>query len=66
MAFPENLKKLREMRGISQQELAESAHVVQQMIAKYESGMTMPNVAIGVMLADRLGTTVEKLVKGDD
>lgn len=65
MAFGENLKKLREMRGISATELAECAGVAPPQITKYEACMTVPNAVVAVEIAERLGTTVEKLVKGD-
>ena len=66
MAFPDNLKRLREMRGISTAELAESAGIAQPQIVKYESGMTVPNAIAAVKIAKRLGTTVEHLVEGGD
>jgi len=62
MAFGDNLKKLREMRGISTSELAESAGVAQPQISKYETGQSLPNVVTAVRIAVRLGTTVERLV----
>ena len=65
MAFPDNLKKLREMRGISTAELAESVGITQPQIVKYESGRTVPNAITVVAIAEMLGTTVENLVKGD-
>lgn len=65
MAFSDNLKKLRVMRGVSMQELSECAGIAQQQIAKYESGTNVPNVITGVAIAKRLGTTVEKLVEGE-
>ena len=65
MAFPDNLKRLREMRGISTAELAESAGIAQPQIVKYESGTTVPNAITAVAIAERLGTTVESLVRGN-
>ena len=66
MSFCENLKKLRESKGVSMAELAETAGITQPQIAKYESGMTVPNVLVAVAIAERLGTTVERLVKGGE
>lgn len=66
MAFGDNLKKLRESKGISMAELAECANISTPQIAKYESGATVPNAVNAVALASRLETTVEKLVRGDD
>lgn len=66
MAIGENIRKLREMRGISMSELAECAGIAQPQIAKYESGVTVPNAISAVAIAERLGTTVEMLVKGGE
>lgn len=65
MAFGENLKRMRESKGVSAEELAEYAGIKQPQISKYESCMNVPNVIVGVAIAERLGTTVEKLVKGE-
>jgi len=64
MAFSDNVKKYREKQGYSQEELAKYLGIAQAQIAKYETGVTVPNIVIGVKLAQRLGTTCEKLVEG--
>ena len=64
MAFSENLRKIREMKGISTTELAECANIAQQQIVKYEAGISVPNAVTAVAIAERLGTTVEQLVNG--
>lgn len=63
MAFAENLKRLREKTGMTQNDLAVDVGVSQTMIAQYERGMKLPNIITGVQLAKILGTTVEKLVE---
>lgn len=63
MAFSANVKKYREKQGYSQEELAKYIGIAQAQIAKYETGVTVPNIVIGVKLAQRLGTTCEKLVE---
>lgn len=63
MAFAENLRKYRELKGMSQLVLANELGVVQSTIARYEMGMKLPNIITGVQLAKILGTTVEKLVE---
>ena len=65
MAISENLKRLREQRGMSQAELAEGAMLAQPQIAKYEAGQAVPNAVSAVKIAKQLGTTVERLVEGD-
>lgn len=66
MALSDNLKRIREMKGISTSELADCAGITQPQIVKYESGVTIPNAITAVAIADRLGTTVENLVKGGE
>ena len=62
MSFADNVKRLRETKGISQAELAEMVNVTQPMIAQYEKGLKIPTIITGVDLAKALGTTCEKLV----
>lgn len=63
MAFAENVKRLREKKGISQYKLAENIGVSQSAIAQYEIGIKVPTIVIGVKLAKELGTTCEELIK---
>lgn len=65
MAFSDNAKRLREENQYTQAELAQIVGVSQQVIGDYEKGKKIPNIVTGVDLAKALGTTVEKLVKGD-
>lgn len=65
MAFSDNVKKSREKQGYSQEELARCLGIAQAQIAKYETGISVPNIVIGVKLAQKLGTTCEELVKSD-
>lgn len=51
---------------MSQAELAESANLAQPQIAKYETGVAVPNAISAVAIAEQLGTTVELLVNGKD
>lgn len=66
MSISENIKKLREGKGISMAELAECAGVAPPQIAKYEAGINCPNAVTAVLIASRLGTTVERLVNGEE
>ena len=65
MAIGENIKRLREKKGITMQMLAECADVATPQIAKYEACITCPNAVTAVAIAETLGTTVEELVKGE-
>ena len=63
MPFGENIRKLREEKGMSQAELADKVGVTQSMIARYETYVKVPNIQTSVELAKVLGTTGEKLVE---
>lgn len=63
MPFGENIRKLREEKGMSQAELADKVGVTQSMIARYETYVKVPNIQTSVKLAKALGTTCEKLVE---
>ena len=62
MSFAENVKRLREEKGLTQAELANSIEVAQPTVEQYEKGMKVPTIITGVALAKRLGTTCEELV----
>lgn len=62
MSFAENVKRLREDKGLTQADLAKLVGVAQSTIAQYEIGIKIPTIVIGVSLARRLGTTCEELV----
>ena len=64
MSFAENVKRLREEKGLTQAELANLVEVSQPTIAQYEKGLKLPSIITGADLAKRLGTTCEELVKG--
>ena len=66
MSIGHKMKKLREMRDITTQEMAEVAHVQQPQISKWEAGVALPNAVAAVLIARKLGTTVEQLVAEDD
>lgn len=63
MAFAQNVKRLREEKGLTQQELAKLIEVAQPTVAQYEKGMKVPTIITGVLLAKKLNTTCEQLVK---
>jgi len=62
MPLSNNLVHYREKIGITQEQLAEDVGISRTMIAHYEKGIKVPNVITGVMIAKRLGITVETLV----
>ena len=65
MSFADNVKRLREQKGLSQSELAVMADISQPMIAQYEKGLKIPTIITGVQLARCLGSTCEEMVFGE-
>lgn len=51
MQFNERLKKLRQERGVTQKELAEAVYVSRSAVAKWESGLGLPNAESLKLLA---------------
>lgn len=58
-----NVRKIRQMLGMTQVDLAELAGVEQGTISKLESGSVLPNVADMANIAEALNTTSEVLLK---
>ncbi len=59
----ENLTMLRRMHGFSQEEIAEKIGISRQAYAKWESGLTVPDIEKCSLLAQVYGTTLDGLVK---
>lgn len=57
-----NLKKLREARGLTQQKLAEQFRLSQQTIHKYENGLAEPDIETMKLMAGFFHTTIDYLV----
>lgn len=57
-----NLKLLRKECGLSQEKLAKCFEMSQQTIYKYESGLSEPDIANLIRLADYFNTSVDYLI----
>lgn len=60
-----NLKKLRELHGISQQKLADELFVTQQSIYKYENGLAYPNLETLKMISQLFSVSIDYIVGND-
>ena len=58
----ENIKKLRKAKGLSQEELAIKLNVVRQTVSKWENGLSVPDSALLISLAEELDTSVSELL----
>ncbi len=59
----ENLMMLRNLHGYSQEEIAEKIGISRQAYAKWERGITVPDVEKCAILAEVYGTTIDGLLK---
>ncbi|WP_302962984.1 helix-turn-helix domain-containing protein [uncultured Adlercreutzia sp.] len=61
----ENLRRMRERRGITQEELAERVHVVRQTVSKWEKGLSVPDADLLMAVAEALQVSVSDLIGVD-
>ena len=61
MTFGENVKKIRESKGLSQRILGEKMNVTQQTIAQYEKLTDLPKIATVRRIADALEVDISEL-----
>lgn len=59
----ENLIMLRKLHGFSQEEVADQIGISRQAYAKWEKGLTIPDIEKCALLADLYDTTVDALIK---
>ncbi len=58
----ENIRRLRESKGLSQGELAVRLNVVRQTVSKWERGLSVPDADLLIALSEALGQTVGALL----
>lgn len=58
----ENIRAIRESKGLSQEELATKLRVVRQTVSKWERGRSVPDADLLIALAEALGVSVGTLL----
>ena len=58
----ENLKAIRNSKGLSQEELAVKLNVVRQTISKWENGLSVPDSDMLIAISEALETSVSTLL----
>ena len=61
----DNLVMLRNMYGLSQEEIAGKINISRQAYAKWESGATIPDIVKCGLLAQIYGVSIDSLVKSE-
>ena len=60
------IKRLRENRGITQRQLAETLNVSDKAVSKWETGRGYPDISLLAPLSAALGVSVIELLAGED
>lgn len=60
--FGDNLKTVRKIKGVSQEELAVRLNVVRQTVSKWEKGLSVPDADIIIKIADIFEISVSELL----
>lgn len=58
----ENIRAIRKVKGLSQEELALRLHVVRQTVSKWEQGLSVPDADLLIALSEALETPVSTLL----
>lgn len=66
MSMNDRIKKLREEKGLTQQELADRLYVSRQTICRWEKGVRCPDIFTAKLLSNELNITLDELVTEED
>ncbi len=64
--FGENLKRVREEKGITQQTLADQLYVTRQTVSRWEGGSRYPDLMTAKKMAQYLEVSLDDLLSDDD
>jgi len=65
MGFGSKLKKLREERGMSRDDLAKALNVSSQAVYKWETDKGYPDISNMIKISDMFQVTIDDLIKND-
>ena len=66
MALNDNIKKLREEKNLTQQQLADKLYVSRQTICRWENGSRCPDLITAKNLALELDVSMDELIADED
>lgn len=61
-----SIKKLRQNKGINQNQLADQLHVTRQAVSNWETGKTQPDIETLTQMAEFFEVSVEQMIYGID
>ena len=62
MSLPDNLKRIRKERHISQEKLAEVLNVSRQAVSKWEQGICLPEAKMLMLISEKLNISLDDLM----
>lgn len=62
MTIGKNIKRLRQNKGVTQEQLAECLHISGQAVSKWENGTALPDITFLPLIADYFGVTIDELL----
>ena len=66
ISFGEQIKQLREEKGMTQQSLAEKLYVTRQAVSRWECGARYPDLLTAKKIAQVLDVSVDELLSGEE
>ena len=66
MALGDNIKKFREDKNLTQQQLADKLYVSRQTVCRWETGSRCPDLLTVKKLALELGVSMDELISDED
>lgn len=66
MALSDNIRKLREEKNLTQQQIADKLYVSRQTVCRWENGSRCPDLITAKKLALELGVSLDELISDED
>ncbi len=66
MKFQEKISQIRKEKGLSQEELAEKVGVSRQAVAKWEAGLSYPDVENLIALSSLFQVSIDSMLRADE
>ena len=66
MALGDNIRRLREERGMTQQQMADKLYVSRQTVCRWENGSRCPDLITAKKIATEFGVSLDALISDDD
>ena len=66
MSIGENIKKIRNNNGLTQEALANEVSITRPMLAQIERGTKVPSLPLAIALADELHCSVYDFITGKE